>query len=154
MRLARVDADGPRIHDLDARDGAQEAAEAAGRVRHLRRAAEGEGDVVRGQRAPVVPAQGFPEPELPHRVRELRPRLREAGPDLRARVALHQRAVDVLVERVVRPEVVEVRVERGDGRRAAQGERLRVRGGGEAGGQEEGDEAHGGGCSQDVSRSA
>ena len=95
VRLRRVQAEGERVHHLDARDRAQEAAEAARAVRHLRRALEGEDDVVGGEVAAVVPLHAAAELELPQRLGERPVALGEQGTRARARVPLHQPVEDV-----------------------------------------------------------
>ncbi len=69
-------------------------------------------DAVRGERGAVVELDALPQVEPPRRVVHGRPRLREAGHELRVVRHLDQRVVDVAEDRGRRDRVVVRRVER------------------------------------------
>src|SRR3546814_4837138 len=85
--------------------------EGRGAVRHRRGALEGEDHIDRGERRAVVPLHALAEFELPGRVVDRLPRLREPGNEPLVLVRLDEGVEDVRRERIVRAEIMVVRID-------------------------------------------
>src|SRR4029078_12923195 len=128
IRRGGVEADRVRIDDLDARDLLRVRGEWRRAGRHLGNAVDRRDDVGGGEITAVVELDALAQRELPRQRRDRRPLRRERRLELLLLIALHQIAVDVLRDVVVRRQVVIVRVERGDVRRKADRQVRGIRG--------------------------
>ena len=113
MRPGRMKADGQGIDDLHLLDRAHEAAEAAGAAGHVRGAGDGEGNILGGEVAPVMPLHARAQAEFPDGFADHAPALGKARIGLRRGIAFDQAIKDVHRQAVVRRGVVEMGIDGG-----------------------------------------
>ncbi len=87
--------------------------EAGGRVRHVRRPLEGADHIIGGKIGAVVKLHALAQLEFPSQVVDRLPRYRQTGQKLLPLVLIDQPVKDMQRQGVVRPGIVELRIDRG-----------------------------------------
>ena len=127
MRCASVQDERMRIRRFHLGDSAQKPTKATRAIRHAGLyAGKGEDHVIGGERLAIMPGDITPELHFPNRIGHHTPAFREARLRAGAFIAFHEAVKNVMRERVIRPDIVEMRVNGGDRRAEADRQRLRA----------------------------
>ena len=116
-----------RIRRFNLGNGAEKPAKAAGAIRHAGlHAGKGEDHIIGGEGLSIMPSDITPELHFPNRIGHHTPAFREARLRAGAFIAFHQPVKNMMRQRIIRPDIVEMRVNGGDWRAEADRQRLRA----------------------------
>jgi len=138
VRGGGVEADGERVHDFSAGDGADHAGEGAGAIAHIGHAFDGKDHVIGGEIPPIMPFDTGAELEFPDGIGKCPPAFRQHGLQPCLGILFHQPVEHVLREADIGGGIVEMRVKRGGRPADADGEVLRQCAGSAHAGEQQG----------------
>ena len=111
MRRLGVDDQRMRIGRFNLGDGAQKSAKAAWTIRYAGlHTGEGEDHIIGGQGLAIMPGDIAPELEFPGSFRDDAPAFSQARLRAGAFIAFHQPIENMMRQRIIRPDIMEMRV--------------------------------------------
>ena len=113
MGCGGVEADGERVHDFSAGDGADHAGEGTWAIADIGDAFDGEGHIISSKIPPIMPLHAGAELEFPNGFGKRAPTFRQHGLQPCLRILFHQPVEHVLRQADIGGSIVEMRIKRG-----------------------------------------